>query len=411
MFQSLLLKNEERPLGGYVVTAPDTVFSIEKWWSGEYQKKKDSYYNDNFGFRNSFVRINNQLNFWLYRKAKANGVIIGKEDYLYEENYIRAYYGTNFAGKENIEKRVTMLNKINDTLKRLNKSIVMIIAPGKGTFFPEYFPDYRKINKTTTNYEYYLSLIKKYNLNCIDFYSWFLANKNKSKYPLYPQYGVHWSTYGVCLATDSMVRYLEKLRGVNLNQFKWDGIEVTDNLRDDDYDIGKGMNLLFKLKSYKMAYPKVKIEKKPNSTPIRTIVVADSYYWLMYNYGISESIFRDSKFWYYNEEIYPESFNGKVYVKDINFGEEIKKTDVIMILSSEANMWNYGWGFIEKLYDHYFKKKSGLSYENRIKELIEKIKTDQQWFQKVKKEAVDKKMSLDSVMYYNAKWVIDNSYD
>jgi hypothetical protein len=36
----------------------------------------------------------NQFAFHLFNKAKANGVIIGKENYLYEEKYINFYYYT-----------------------------------------------------------------------------------------------------------------------------------------------------------------------------------------------------------------------------------------------------------------------------------------------------------------------------
>jgi hypothetical protein len=35
--------------------------------------------------------MNNQLAFSLFNKAKANGAVVGKENYLYEENYIKAY--------------------------------------------------------------------------------------------------------------------------------------------------------------------------------------------------------------------------------------------------------------------------------------------------------------------------------
>ncbi len=34
-------------------------------------------------------------------------------------------------------------------------------------------------------------------INHIDFNSYFVQNKGKSKYPLYPQYGIHWSYCGM----------------------------------------------------------------------------------------------------------------------------------------------------------------------------------------------------------------------
>ena len=83
-FQSGFNITKEWKLKGDVVIAPDTVFTKKKWWSGDYQKLKELYLNDNFGFRNFFIRINNQISFSLFNKAKANSIIIGKNNYIYE---------------------------------------------------------------------------------------------------------------------------------------------------------------------------------------------------------------------------------------------------------------------------------------------------------------------------------------
>ena len=195
------------------VNEPEAVrFSIKKWFSGEYQVKQEEYLNEMFGFRSSFVRINNQIAFNLFNKAKANGVIIGKNNYLFEENYIKAYYGTDFIGIDSINKRMQRVKFVQDTLAKLNKTLVLIYAAGKGSFYPEYFPDEYKKEKTKTNYEYHIKFSKALGLNFIDFNKYFLENKSKSKYPLYPQYGIHWSNYGTALAADSILRYVEKNR-------------------------------------------------------------------------------------------------------------------------------------------------------------------------------------------------------
>jgi hypothetical protein len=137
-----------KPLKGAIVKPEKKTFYIEEWFSGAYQEYEEKYLNETFGLRNFFIRINNQLEFILFNNAKANGVIIGKENYLYEENYIKAYNGTDFIGYDSIYQRMQRIKYIQDTLAKLNKNIIIIFAAGKGSFYPEYFPDQYNIPKT-----------------------------------------------------------------------------------------------------------------------------------------------------------------------------------------------------------------------------------------------------------------------
>ncbi len=82
-----------KPLFGAITEGQKPIFDFNRWMEGDYQKEMEAYLNEKFGFRNYFIRLNNQVAYSLYHKAKANGVIIGKENYLYELSYINAYYG------------------------------------------------------------------------------------------------------------------------------------------------------------------------------------------------------------------------------------------------------------------------------------------------------------------------------
>ena len=335
-------------LKGAIIKIDKKELTTYNWFSGEYQEQSEKYFNENFGFRNAFIRLNNEIGFDFFRKAKANGVIIGKNDYLFEENYIKAYYGTDFIGKDSIDQRMDRLKYVQDTLKKLNKNIILIFAAGKGSYYPEYIPDKFRVKKRMTNYDYHLKLAKDFKINYIDFNDYFLKNKHKCKYPLYPQYGIHWSKYGMCLAADSIIRYIEKMRNIDMNNLYWKKVDI-ENPKDEDYDIANGMNLIFKLKSFKMGYPQIKFENVKSKVKPNLLVVSDSYYWGMFNFGIS-NVFNKSHFWYYNKEVYPETFSKPLFTSDIDLKKEINDHDVIIIMSTQATMTDLGWGFIEKLY-------------------------------------------------------------
>jgi len=216
-----------KPLEGYYIDAEKDKFSWNGWFAGTYQESQDKYLNDHFGFRSFFIRLNHQWRFSFFNKVKTQWVVVGKENYLYEENYIKAWYGDDFIGQDSIEQRMYKLKMLQDTLNQLEKRIIVVLAPGKGSFYPEYIPDNLHKERGTTNIDVYRQYIEKWNINCIDFNRYFIDNKEKSPYPLYPQYGIHWSYYGMCLAADSMVRYVEKINNIDMPNMYWETVKMS----------------------------------------------------------------------------------------------------------------------------------------------------------------------------------------
>ena len=396
-------------LKGAYTSPSNATFSKSDWIEGLYQEKKEAYLNAEFSLRDLFVRLNNQIAFSLFSKAKANGVIIGKENYLYEKSYIDAYFGRDYIGNDSILHIADKLKYVSDTLRKLNKQIIVVLAPGKASFYPEYIPDNLVSHKETTNYDGLSAGFKKNNINVIDFYKWFNANRATSKYPLYSKQGVHWSTYGVALAGDSLIKYIEYIRNIDLPDFSIDKVLV-DNAYGDDIDIYEGMNILSNIEGFKMGYPQMKASDTNGKTKPKVLVIADSYYWGMSNMGIS-TCFENGHFWYYNKQVYPESATKETLTETQDFKTVVDNNDVMIILSTEANLKNIGWGFIDRAYYHFKGQTVRLysqEYLERVKKMVEYIRNDPQWFKDAKKRSEGKTISLDSCLVLEAMWFIDN---
>jgi hypothetical protein len=344
---------ERVELNGAIVQTRPKKLTLKSWFDGTYQAEQEKHINENFGFRNHLIRLHNQFAFSVFKRAKANGVVVGKNNYLFELGYINAYYGNDFIGADKIAVKMRQLRYVQDTLSKLNKSIFFVIAAGKGSFYPENFPDRCLQKKKVTNYQVYKKYLQSYQINHIDFNSYFIQHKKTSKFPLYPQYGINWSHYGMFLAADSIVKYIEIIRNIDMPNLYYKDVTISQP-KETDYDIARGMNILDTLKSFNMAYPNILFEKKENKTMPSMLVVADSFYWGMFSFGISHS-FSESHFWYYNQEVYPDSHIKPLKTNEIKFSAEIQKHDVFMIMATETNLVDAGWGFIEKLYQH-FKK-------------------------------------------------------
>jgi len=402
---------ELAPLKGSITQHEEPRFTFKNWFSDEYQKQQETYLNETFGFRNLFVRANNQIAFSVFNKAKANGVIVGKKNYLFEENYIKAYYGTDFIGNDSISNRMQRLKFIQDTLAKLNKTLIVVFAAGKGSFYPEYFPDKVKKEKSITNYEKHVELAQSLGLNFIDFNKYFIENKTTSKYPLYPQYGIHWSYFGMSLAADSMIRYIEKNRNIDMPGLFWDKIEMSQP-KGTDYDIADGMNIKFKLKSFEMAYPNLQIQPAEGKTRPSVLMISDSYYWDMYDFGISRA-FSNDHFWYYNKQIFPESFKSPLETNQVDLKEQIARHDVIIIMATEANLPGFGWGFIENAYNVFnqtdAKAGSDADFQEKLAAARLYIKSDKKWMEEIMKKAAKRKISVDSMITLDATWQIQQN--
>ena len=396
------------PLKGAITVPEKKYISVNRWFSGTYQQYEEKYITETFGFRPFFVRLTNQLRFSLFGKQSANSVIIGKNGYLFEEGYINAYFGQDYIGTDSIRQRIERLSYINDTLKKLGKNIILVFAAGKGSFYPEYIPDTHIQPKGITNYKAYVELANEYGITYIDFNSLFLKLKGKSKYPLYPQFGIHWSYYGACLAADSIIRFIETERNIDMPNLYWNSINAKVPYGTDT-DISDGMNLLFKRNSFNMGYPEVKFESDSGKVKPSVLVIADSFYWEMFNFGISNA-FSTSHFWYYNKQVYPESFSNPIEAHQISLSKEIANHDVIIVLATEATLPNLGWGFIENTYNHFkgitIEKPTPLS--QKILNLKNYIRTDKKWMENIEIKAAEKGISIDSMISLDAIWAINN---
>lgn len=350
------------PLEGAIEKVERPVLTLQTWLEGTYQEKRTDYLNQNVGFRNSMVRTYNQMSFSLYKVARANGVVIGKDNYLYEQNYINAYYGEDFQGEKAIHEQIEKLEKVSDTLSKLGKYVVVLLAPGKASFFPEYLPKKnwgpaKQKFIPNTNLVSYAQNLKESSIPYLNLNKYFIEQKGKMLHPLFPKTGIHWSKYGEIVMADTLIHFMNALKNIELPNVVVDSYNVTDDAWDTDDDIERGMNLLFNIPDNVMGYPAFRVVKAPQKKYSKVLTIADSYFWGPFNWGMSRDVFGGGQFWYYNEAIYPDSFEKPLFVKDIDLKSKLEEHDVVLILVTDANLFKFGFGFVEQAYNLYFPTK------------------------------------------------------
>lgn len=179
---------EKKLTGAFTVTPkPDfREFTWKSWLNGSFQEDYDKRLEQHIGLRNTFVRINNQLSYSIFNQANAEGVIIGRNHELFEEDYLKENTGLYFIGEEVWKRKAAQLKAVQDTLTRLGKSLVVVFEPGKASFYPELAPPkYRSLKKTISNYDALTMNLKASGVNVLDLNQYFISIKGKTEYPLF----------------------------------------------------------------------------------------------------------------------------------------------------------------------------------------------------------------------------------
>lgn len=399
---------KEWELKGDIKEVPSVPLTRSDWFSGEYAKKTDEYMTNNFGLRSYAVRLDNQLAYSLFGELRAKQVVVGKNNYLYEDNYISAYTGLDFLGEDAIRKKVKQFKFIQDSLEARGKHLLIVLAAGKASFYPEYIPDEMMIETDSTNYHFYAQELEQQGIQHIDFNRWFIENKGKLRYPLYPKTGIHWSEYGMGLAADSIIRKVEKLGNWDLPNLEWEIVDYVDERRQIDNDIEVALNIIEEFPNFKMAYPHFKFDTKGKDST-NVIMISDSFFWRMFNLGVMPKAFPDGQFWYYNSKSYPKHFENTTLVSELDLNEEIDKTDVIIMMASETNLHKFPWG-ADQQFSKYFNKKyvfdDKVIFNKKVKRMEDKIRADKKWLGHIKDKAKQQGISLDSMLYLDAVYML-----
>jgi hypothetical protein len=412
VFQEIYQPVKEEKLNGFFILndKPDLKrFTWHHWFDGSFQDHFNKGTEDHAGFRNSLFRLNNQYDYSLFGISHAQGFIKGKNNYLFEEDYIYEYTGKYFIGKSTLEKKFSKLKEIQEYLKTQNIDLIPVIEPGKASYYPEFIPDHYKPGKRSlSNHDYFLELFQSLNIRYLDLDHYFLQLKKTTPYPLFPNYGMHWSIYGAALATDTLVKFIEKDHPGTISPMKIGEIELSDSLRYTDNDIGDILNLIFPLPKVQAAYPRIQFENDPERKKLSVLVIADSYYLNIVN-GFADKLFGKEEYWYYNSKVYPAIIDNDnpVYIDKSDLKTKLREFDVILLMTSEINMHCAYWNFIEEVYqaihpeyvDSYIAKKENL------------IRNQRDWFRFLVGKARKRSVTLEQMIRTDAEYCFITDYN
>ncbi|MFZ4521610.1 MAG: alginate O-acetyltransferase AlgX-related protein [Bacteroidales bacterium] len=400
--QYLVFELPVKPLVGVQDTLSNPKFSVATFRDMSYQERKSAFLDEKAGFRPSMIRFKNQLDFSVFNYTNSGGVVIGREGCLFLGSYIKNYCGLEFQGVRKINYEVARLALAARELKKKNVEFLLVLAPGKATFNRELIPSrYRKM--PLTNYDYYARKLAASGLNVIDMNAWFRQLKPHSTYPLFPENGVHWSSYGVAMAADSMIRYIEKLKSIDMPEMTISKVVMSDSLRYSDHDAGDLMNLLCPKRSKPMPYPEFTFNSTGKHKP-DAVIIADSYWWGVITSGISKNIFGKARYWFYGRDIYEEEVKMGT-VAGIDIHQELEKQEVVVMLVTEATWMLFPFGFTDTFLKD-FKPVTDADREMQVEIMMDNIRRDPKWFGAIVEKAERNHVTAEAQLRTDAQYMI-----
>ena len=189
-------------------------FSWSRFINKEFQKDYEEYRDKNFGFRNHFIRLKNELynriNLGLFNSSFFQNIEKGKDGFLFQKNFIEVYF-CNKNCEELLINNFKDLFKLKEKLEILGINFLFVIEPDKAsvlnTKWPYKWDIQKKYNKNYSLWNFkILEECKQNNLNCLDLISYF---ENKEKKNFFVKGGEHWTMVGAGEAGEELLSKLD----------------------------------------------------------------------------------------------------------------------------------------------------------------------------------------------------------
>ena len=172
-----------KSLEGVTLKTEKPVLSLNNIATTEYQGAIERYISENFGFRESVIRLYNQYIWTLFDKTYCDNVIIGKDKWLFNEKSVKDHYESltyEYAKSEEelikkFDKDIERLKKLQGLLKEHNTDIFVLMLPSKDLIYPEYLPKNTKYqeNNGIRAYDYYSKAFAENGINFLDVTKYF----------------------------------------------------------------------------------------------------------------------------------------------------------------------------------------------------------------------------------------------
>lgn len=173
----------------------------------EWLSQAGDYFQEHFAFRNELVTGNALLHGRLLETSTADGVIQGKNGWLYYKDSLDDYLGQDLLSDRSLFNIAHMLSMTQQALEEKGVNFLFTIAPNKNSLYGDNMPYYDKLKVSSqTNRENLEDWLKTEKVAYADLYQALMEEDEV----LYHARDSHWNNKGAALAADVLMDALGK---------------------------------------------------------------------------------------------------------------------------------------------------------------------------------------------------------
>lgn len=402
---------KQKPLNGVTVAVEQPGLNWHTFINGSFQQQEEQYLSEHLGFRESLIRLYNQVTWSLFRSCPNSDIWVGHDNWIFNKYMIRHRDGqTLYEFGENNEKVMDMMNhnalmliQLQELLEEYGVTLFVCLAPGKDVICGEHMPPPQSYDRPSgvKAFEFLPPIFDSLGVNYLNFNSYYLQIKDTVSYPLYLKSSFHWSNLAACYAADTLIHYMEAVSGKNLHNliFSEPYQAVT---RDPDGDLEQLMNLFWSLEGNEGTYVDVSTDDDSTAMKPRWLIVGDSYFW-QWQYNLPwDGLVESNHYWYYNNTVFNDPDHDNV--SQVDMLNELLTSDFVMLLYSPMNVYELNRRFLtQALICFYFE-------EGKVQEQLEKIKQDirnvPEWYANIEQQAQANGQEVEAALNDNASYML-----
>ncbi|HEY9680556.1 MAG TPA: hypothetical protein V6C86_03095 [Oculatellaceae cyanobacterium] len=212
---------------------PQLKSNIRSWKEAPAQFEK--YFVDRLACRTELVRARNMLLVKAFSVSPSNGVLIGKNDWLFYmlDGDAQTMRHARPFSEEELAEWTNALEQRRQWLAHQGIKYTFILAPSKCTIYPEYLPQsYSLLNKDSRCDQLVAYLKGHSKLDVLDLRQYMISQKSAGQ--LYFRTDTHWNKLGAMLASTALVKHLrEQLPNLKdsggTNEWKVDAVKPVEH--------------------------------------------------------------------------------------------------------------------------------------------------------------------------------------
>ncbi len=199
-----MLAGPEAEAGGNQILTPlPRPQNADGNWNADYLSQLGDYLQDHFFLRQAMISAWSEGNALLLRSSAADGVVLGKDGWLYYRDTLDDYTGSGLMSDGEILSAAHDLALVNEFCESQGAKFLFTVAPNKNSLYPEHMPDLT-VFSSGKNADRLAAALADEGVPYLDLFA-LLGGEEET---LYFTQDSHWNSKGAALAADALNRAL-----------------------------------------------------------------------------------------------------------------------------------------------------------------------------------------------------------